>query len=110
MYDASLNMQSPSSLNKFLDALLQLRDPGLDFSGQMADPYAQGNLDHLTTDSAPLIPFASQPTYEHNHQSSHSGSSKRESPCYSSEEGSYRARRVKTGYSGQRMRMVSFSS
>jgi hypothetical protein len=110
MYDASLNMQLPSSLDKFLDALLQLPDPGLGFSGQVADPFAHGNPDHLTTDSAPLIPFASQPTFEHSHQSSHSGSSKRKSLCYSSEEGSYRARRVKTGYAGQRMRMDSFSS
>jgi hypothetical protein len=110
MYDASLNMQLPSSLDKFLDTLLQLPDPGLGFSGQVADPYAQGNLDHLTTDSAPLVPFASQPTFENSHQSSHSGRSKRKSPCFAYEEGSYRARRVKTGYAGQSTWIDSFSS
>jgi hypothetical protein len=110
MYDASLNIQSPSSLDKFLDALLQLPDPGVDFSGQVANPYAQGNPYHLPTASAPFIPFASEPAYENSLQTSPSGSSKRKSPSYPSDDGSDRATRVKTGYAGQSTWMDSFSS
>jgi hypothetical protein len=110
VYDANLNMQSPFNLEQFLDDILRIPDVGFDFSGRVAGPYAQGNPHHLPTASAPFLPFANEPTYENSLQSSPSGSSKRKSPSYPSDDGSDRATRVKTGYAGQSTWMDSFSS
>jgi predicted RNA-binding Zn-ribbon protein involved in translation (DUF1610 family) len=108
--DPYLSKQWTFNLDQFLDDLLLMPDLGLNFSGQIADPFAHGNPDHLPTAPAPFLPFAGQPAYDASYQNSLGGSAKRKSPPYPSDDGSNRATRVKTGYASQSTWMDSFSS
>jgi hypothetical protein len=108
--DTYLNTPSSSNLDRFLVDVLRIPDAGFELSGWVAGPYAQENLDFVPMHSTPLLPFTSALASGNSFQSSHSGSTKRKSPSYPSDDGSDRATRVKTGYAGQSTWPDSFSS
>jgi hypothetical protein len=110
MYNPYLNLQPSFISGQTLSATAQWHGSSVEAWGTTQDPLAQANLNSSEVNSTSLLPFAGQPLYQHSFQDSLSGSTKRKSPSYPTDDGSDRATRLKTGFAGQDTWLPPYSS
>jgi hypothetical protein len=110
MYNPYLDTQSLFIPSQNLGATTQWPSSSVEAWGTTQDPLAQANLNSSEVNSTSLLPFAGQPLYQHSFQDSLSGSTKRKSPSYPTDDGSDRATRLKTGFAGQDTWLPPYSS